>query len=240
MTPPKITVQLKTAKLAILASLADAEISALLAAHRYPAWKLREGEDVYQAALEAVEQQRSAVEAQQLAFRLSVVMEHGARDAYQTLAAVARAIYTKDEQRLSEMHLADPSPEETAAFITTASILFEEARRIPDLVNFGYDERRLEDEREKIAAFYVASQRHEAAKGVTQRATAEMEAALRALDDWTTEYFDCARVALRGKKRLLQKIGLASPTTAAAKKGHALPTAESRGRRSIAGRPPKK
>ena len=49
----------------------------------------------------------------------------------------------------------------------------------------------------------------EAAKGATQQATREQDAALTALDAWRAQYIKLARVALRGKSQLLEKIGVA-------------------------------
>ena len=46
-----------------------------------------------------------------------------------------------------------------------------------------------------------------------QQATREQEAALSALNDWTAQYLKIARVALRDKKQLLEKLGVAARTT---------------------------
>ena len=51
------------------------------------------------------------------------------------------------------------------------------------------------------------------AKGAAQQGTIEQDAALEALNEWTAQYRKIAKVALRGKKQLLEKIGIAARTS---------------------------
>jgi hypothetical protein len=51
------------------------------------------------------------------------------------------------------------------------------------------------------------------AKGSAQRATQDQDAALAAMNDWVAQYLKIARVALRGKKQLLEKIGVLARTS---------------------------
>ena len=46
-----------------------------------------------------------------------------------------------------------------------------------------------------------------------QQATREQDAAMQALNDWAGQYRKIAKVALRGKKQLLEKIGIAARTS---------------------------
>jgi len=51
------------------------------------------------------------------------------------------------------------------------------------------------------------------AKGTAQQASQDQEAALKAMNDWVAQYLKIAKVALRGKKQLLEKIGVTARTT---------------------------
>ncbi len=51
------------------------------------------------------------------------------------------------------------------------------------------------------------------AKGAAQQATQDQDAALAALSDWMAQYVKIAKVALRGKKQLLEKIGVLAHTS---------------------------
>ncbi len=46
-----------------------------------------------------------------------------------------------------------------------------------------------------------------------QQATQEQEAALAKMNDWVAQYLKIAKVALRGKKQLLEKIGVIARTS---------------------------
>ena len=46
------------------------------------------------------------------------------------------------------------------------------------------------------------------AKGSAQQATQDQDAALAAISDWVAQYLKIAKVVLRGKRQLLEKIGV--------------------------------
>ena len=212
-SPSSIAERLNTAQMAVANSLAEAEIQSLVAAYGYPAGKLNEGKALYERALAAVNAQKSAVGAQQQATQELNQAEKSARDAYQSLAKVARAVFKNDKPRLTALGLTGTVPLSTAGFLASASALFQNAADVPSLADYGYDAARLESERAKITAFGSADGRQEAAKGAAQQATREQEAALRLLDAWRAQYLKIARVALREKPQLLEKIGVAARTS---------------------------
>ncbi len=57
-----------------------------------------------------------------------------------------------------------------------------------------------------IEAYDAANRSQEQAKGAAQQATRDQDAALKELDLWYRQYIKIARVALRDKKELLEKI----------------------------------
>ena len=60
------------------------------------------------------------------------------------------------------------------------------------------------------------------AKGTAQQATQDQDAALAAMNEWVAQYVKIAKVALRGKKQLLEKIGVTARTTKTAAQKAAL------------------
>jgi len=208
-----IAERLNTARVAIANSLADEEIQSLVGEYGYSPEKLNAGMALYESALAAVNAQKAAEGAQQQATTELKTAEKDARDAYQALAKVSRAIFKDDKARLTALGLTGSAPLTTSGFIAAASTLFDNAAAAPSLSEFGYDGERLASEKEKITAFDLANQRQEAAKGATQQATREQTTALTNLDAWHAQYLKIARVALRGKKQLLEKIGVAARTS---------------------------
>ena len=104
-------------------------------------------------------------------------------------------------------------PRGTAALTQAGYTLFDNAADSGLLADFGYDADRIAAERAKIEAFDTANQAQEMAKGASQQAAQDQEAALTKMYDWVAQYLKIAKVALRGKKQLLEKIGVAARTT---------------------------
>ncbi|MBN1310327.1 MAG: hypothetical protein JXB30_02830 [Anaerolineae bacterium] len=215
MSKPKNTIaeQLNRAQLAIANTLGDEEIQTLVTALGYPAEVMSEGQVLYKAAVLAVNAQRAAAGAQQDATQEQSEAREVAQDAYQALAKLARAIFVDDKARLEALGLRGEMPQATAEFIAAAITLFENAKGVPELVDYGYDADRLAAEHTKITAFVEAENRQEAAKGTAQQATREQDEALKALNDWVAQYIKIARVALREKTQLLEKIGVTARTS---------------------------
>jgi len=214
-TKPMRTIasQLNSAQLAISNSLSDPEIQSLVAQFGYPADKLNEGKALYDCALSAVNAEKAAAGTQQEATRLLDQAEESARDAYQALAKVARAVFGKDKAQLNALGLSGSTPKDTAGFLAAAYTLFDNARTLPALADYGYDSPKLQSERAKIAAYDTANQQQEAAKGAAQQSTREQDSALQALDAWTAQYLKIAKVALREKSQLLEKLGVLARTS---------------------------
>ena len=206
-----IAKQLNKAQLAIANSLADTEISTAVAAYGYDTAKLNAGMALYTTALTAVNAQAAAKGDQKAATAEVKAKQKIARDAYQAAAKVARAAL--DEEGLTTLDLTGSEPRDTAGFIQAGYTLFDNAKESGLLADFGYDTARITAERAKIADFDAANQAQEAAKGAAQQATQEQDAALAAMNDWTAQYLKIAKVALRGKKQLLEKIGVTARTT---------------------------
>ncbi len=215
MTRPRNTIaeQLNAAQLAIANTLGDAEILSLVAGHGYPAETMSQGRELYEAAVSAVNAQRAAAGAQQDATQQEDEARKIAWDAYQALAKVARAIFADDKARLETLGLRGSMPQATAAFIAAATTLFDNAEGIPELAAYGYDAAKLASERAKIAAYAEANNRQEAAKGAAQQSTREQDEALKALNEWLAQYVKIAKVALREKAQLLEKIGVVARTS---------------------------
>ncbi len=208
-----IAQQLNAGQLAISNSLSDPEIQSLVAQFGYPANKLNEGKALYDCALSAVNAEKATAGARQEATRTLAQAEESARDAYQALAKVARAIFGRDKAQLNTLGLNGSTPKDTAGFLAAAYTLFDNARTLPALADYGYDSPKLQSERLKIAAYDTANQQQEAAKGAAQQATREQDAALPTLNAWTAQYLKIAKVALSGKPQLLEKLGVLARTS---------------------------
>ncbi len=213
MTRPMTSIadQLNAAQLAVNNSLADEEIQALVSGFGYSSTGLQAGCELIERAQAAVQAQKLAAGAQQDSSQALSEAQKAAADAYQALAKVARA--TCDPSQLTALGLNRQMPRDTAGFLTAAYTLFDNAATLGSLSDFGYTAEKLTLERGKITAYDQLNQRQEAAKGSAQQATREQEAALQALNDWVMQYLKIAKVALRAKPQLLEKLGVAARTS---------------------------
>ena len=216
MARPKqsIAEQLAAAELAINVSLSNTEIQALLAGGGYTVEKLEEGRGLYQTCLDALHAQKNAIGAQQEATQKVKDIWEEAHEAYQALLGVVRLKF--DEAQQARLGAIGATPKSTAGFLTAAGTLFENAR-LDDfrtvLAGAGYDTRELKSEHAKIGALALANQQQEEAKGAAQQATQELEQAMKKLNAWMKDFRGMAKIKMRGKKQLLEKIGILARTT---------------------------
>ena len=139
---------MNAAQLAIANSLADPEIKAAVAQFGYPTAKLNKGKQLYDAALTAVNAQKTGKGDQKTATADLKVKAQDARDAYQAAAKIARA--TLDKDGLATLGLSGKEPRSTAGFIQAGYTLFDNATDSGLLSDFGYDADRLAAERAKM------------------------------------------------------------------------------------------
>ncbi|HJZ46836.1 MAG TPA: hypothetical protein VKE41_06705 [Roseiflexaceae bacterium] len=204
--------QLNIARLAISNTLADAELQALVVVYGYTVDKMQAGKRLYDLAVAAVNAQAAAAGTQRQATAQARVAERAARASYQALAQVARALFVRNQAHRAALGLVGSAPQGTAAFLAAATMLFDNARDLAEikavLAGYGYDDARLEGERATIAAFDRANQTQVAAIGAAQQATRDRQAALDVLNEWLAQYLKIARIALRDKPQLIEKLGV--------------------------------
>ncbi|MBI5950575.1 MAG: hypothetical protein HY865_02860 [Chloroflexi bacterium] len=215
MPGPKksIAERLNAAHLSISNSIGDTEIASLVANFGYPAAKLNEGLALYEEAQAASNAAEAAAGEQETLSAEARQAQKLAQNAYQDLAKVSRAVFKNEESRLTTLGLKGSMPRTTASFLAAANTLFENAALAPSIADYGYTPEKLEGELAKVRAYEEANRRQEAAKGAAQNATASKNTALSNLDAWLAQYLKIARVALREKPQLLEKLGVAARTS---------------------------
>lgn len=210
---PKTTIagRLSAARLAIGNTLADPELQKLVAAYGYTEQKMQAGKQRYDAASAAVNAQVVAAGTQRQASLQARQAEERARASYQALAQVARAVFVRNPAHRATLGLLGSAPQGTAAFLAVAITLFDNAltqaeiKRV--LADYGYTDERLASEQSIVVAFDQAIQAQVAAIGAAQQATRDQQAALAALGQWLAQYLKIAKIALRAKPDLIEKLG---------------------------------
>lgn len=202
------------AEIAITGLGSDPEIISALEAFGYNEAKRISGADLLARAnsiLFAVQEARAA----QLAATQAVKdAEKLARTAYADLATVARTVLKGNHAALAALNLdKGPAPKGTATFLLAADKLFAGALSAQNstkdvLAGVGYNTAKIESEQAKITALHSANQAQEQAKGTAQNLTPEQHSTLAELDSYVSQLRKLARIALRSKPQLLEKLGI--------------------------------
>lgn len=208
----KISEFLNRAQLILNNTLTDEEILGYVSQFGFDNKKLNEGLQRYERAVEAYNiRQRLKGNQQNLTEEFYKAYKN-AQNAYQNLAKVARAIFQNDKGKLAQLGLNKRMPRTISQFITNAYTLFDNVLSIEDiktkLSEFGFNEERINSERQKIVELDIAKLKKESAKGAAQQATKDQEQAFYELSRWISTYIKIARVALQGRKELLEKLGI--------------------------------
>jgi hypothetical protein len=216
---PKISIseRLNFARMVIMNTISNVEIQKLVGEYGYNSNKMKEGKKLYDTAMESVNKQIASVGAQYQATEKLEIAEKEAKEAYQKLAKVSRAVFSKAASRLAMLGLKGLMPQATAAFLSSAFTMFDNALNVNEIKSalsaYGYSKEKLEKERLKIVGYDNANQVQESAKGSAQQATHEQDKAVSALSDWVSQYTKIAKVALKGREQLLEKLGITARTS---------------------------
>ena len=207
-----IAAQLNAAQVAINNSLKNPDILKLVAEYGYTPIRLKQGQALLDGAKQALNLHTSLSGAQQDSTAKVKKITKDAYAAYQALAKVSRAIWLKNKPMLETLGIKGVMPKTTAGFLHAAYTLFDNALNNPDLQeqlsDYGYTKPKLAAERKKIEEFDNTNQLQEASKGAAQDAAKGQKQALTALDEWLARYVKIAKVALRDRPQLLEKIGV--------------------------------
>jgi hypothetical protein len=206
-----IAQQLDAAQLAISNTLADPDILTAVAKFGYTETELAAAQDLHRTAQSSVNLHIALLGDKSNASKDATKKEAVARQEYQDAVDVARANLKSDG--IKTLGIKPRQPKRTDDFIYAGYTLFDNAASSGLLAPRGYDAARILEGRKAIEKYDAAHQLQKAATGAAEKATQDQKEALGALNAWLAEYLKIARVALRGDKQLLEKIGIKARTT---------------------------
>lgn len=197
-------------ELALNNSLNEAGILNVISSYGYTQDKLNEGLNLLNHTKDLIARHASIFGEQKDLTKAVVKAQKEAIKAYQKLVQVARAVLNKE--RLAQLGVTGVMPKSIANFLAKAEIAFNNALTIDDikneLSNYGFDDKKIQDEYKKIKELERLNERQEAAKGELQQLTKDKEAAIKKLETWFSKFIKIARVAFSDNKQLLEKLGV--------------------------------
>ena len=188
------------------------ELSELLAARGYAAAALTAGLDLCAAAESAFGLRQQAMADQTQAAAAARAADRSARSGYDDFRKIARAVFKTDPAARQSLGIDARAPGDRETFQSVAGAAYTRAlastSTLAALAPHGFTQAALEAERVKLAALTTAGAAHDAAQAAATRATADRDAAAKALSDWWGKFRAVAKVALKARPELLGQLGL--------------------------------
>jgi hypothetical protein len=203
MTTQSIDERLTQTDLA-LSNAADPLIAPLLAAHGYTVERLAEGLALLAAARQALSRRQDLRGVQQGCTRQVNEAQRAAREKYVALAKVARTIFKDRPEVLVKLGIQGGTPSSLAGLLQAGATLLDnlaDPAIAAELAEYGHPPERIVELAAAFQALRTANNAQEAAKGDTQNATRELQAAMR-------RFRAIARDALRDHPEYLEKLGI--------------------------------
>ncbi|MCB0180797.1 MAG: hypothetical protein KDI62_21380 [Anaerolineae bacterium] len=211
MSTSMIDSQLLDAQLAINNAWDDADILADLSRFGYDAVKINGGKALLEQAETLVERQRVEYGEQYEASEALKQAHQTADAAYDVTFKVAKVAFKGNKKAQHAMDLDGRRKRSLAGWLGQTQTFYNNLLTYPDLMarmaTFGYDQVRLESERDLVAQVARLNEQQEAEKGEAQEATKQRDAALEALDEWLSDFKAIAEVALIASPQRLEKLG---------------------------------
>jgi hypothetical protein len=186
----------------------DAEIAGILSQRGYDEAALAQGLQLQEAAQAAFTARQTAMAAQKQATAALTGANTTARQTYADFRETARAVFTPSADRTA-LGLTGAVPKDTQKFVTLARASYTAARTEPyrsTLATYGYSSETIAQAITTLDALIVADETQNAAIGAAKKATADRDAAYKALDAWTRQFKRIAKVALRTQPALARKL----------------------------------
>lgn len=196
---------------ALTSALANPELLGRLRERSYDEVELNVGLTLCDAAQVTFNARQNALAAVR-AFSVSEqAARKAAREGFMDFRKTVRAVFV-DEAALTALGAKERVPGDQEKFITWATAAYAavlgNSAYLTTLTNYGFDQSATEAEQAKLAVLVQASAAHETAKAVAVHATAERNAAARAMDSWWKQFRAIASVTLKDRPDLKLELGL--------------------------------
>ena len=190
---------------------ADTEAAAALAEGGYTKAELTRALGLQEAAQAALADRLVADGVQGAATKAYLAAQKSLTAAYSKLRGLARSAFLKNPDALNTLGLTGREPRDLAGLLNAADALVRNGGLEPytaKLAARGVTAAKLQDLQTKIAALQEADRQQEAAKAATPLATANRDAAVKALTDWLVEFKAFARAQFKDQRDVLKRWGI--------------------------------
>ena len=203
---------LSDAQLAINNALNNPTVLGYLSDFGYTSAKLQQGKKLYNLAAAAqLAQQTEAGEQVSATTEVNSAWEQ-AKKTYSRMLKVARVAFKRNSGVAVQLELNGTRKKSLSGWMAQANQFYQNALGdkavLTALKEFGITERKLKAGLAELAVVEKANLAQEKEKGEAQAATQKRDAALDALQDWSSDYLAIAKIALEEEPQLLEGLGV--------------------------------
>jgi len=202
--------EITAARQLIISVRDDPEIAPLVAVRGLDADKLAEGLGLQETTQITFNGRQEAMAGQVQATAALEEVDASAWQTYQDFRATGRAFFTNPAARLA-LSLSGNTPRDRQKFITHVSASYAAARLEPYQATFagaGYPLEALDAAQATLEALIAADQVQDAAIAAAKQATADRDAAGKVLRQWVRQLKTVAKIALRNRPDLADRLQL--------------------------------
>ncbi|MBT0606938.1 hypothetical protein [Aequorivita echinoideorum] len=187
------------------------EIAAAMAQYGYTAARIQEGKDLLETTQDIANTNAKELREEHQSYAEYLPLYTEVRDTYRTHRRLGKVAFKKDHVALSALKLIGQLPVNYIPWLAHVKTFYEGTLSNPNYItkmaNFGITEQVLTQTNEKVSQMVNARNVYQKESGEGQDATKHKEEAFENLDEWMSDFYAVARVALREHPQLLESLG---------------------------------
>jgi hypothetical protein len=211
-----IAARFTRAQLALKNAKENQEIRSRLAEFGYNDKRLAVGEQLYQKAYELYLQQTREYSDQYQATDAKENQRDQIHKIYMKHITLARLAFQKNSSVAASLDLFSRRKKAFTPWLMQAKLfyanLLQNEEQKTALAEFGVTTEQLEEVQKMLSEIESIHNAQQKEKGEAQEATQERDDAFEKLDEWLSDFFTVARLALQDKSQLLEAFGIVVPS----------------------------
>lgn len=216
MSYQSIPERLNEAETALHNAQTDPTLRDALADLGYDEATLEEGKSLLEAAQEAQQTMTAEYSEQYDATETLQEVHERANDTYMRFVKIARVALKNQPGATEALKLSGRRKRTLTGWLEQARTFYDNALGDDDVLEalgeYNVTSEDLQEGRAQVQAVAEANSVQEQEKGDAQDATEARDAAVDALDEWMSDFFSIARVALDDQPQQLEKLGIVVPS----------------------------
>jgi len=218
MTKPtkSLAKRLLVAQVAIDNAISNSDVKSLLAVFGYDDTRLNEGKTLLDTTNQLQQTQQKEYGDQFEATGTLKEAWEKADKTYMRFVKIARIALKADHALYQQLNLSGIRKKTLSGWLAQAKQFYlnalSDTKVLEKMADFGMTQANIEAGKTMLEETEAANAAQEKEKGEAQQATQERDKAMDNLEDWLSDFFAIARIALEEKPQLLENLGIKEPS----------------------------